>query len=479
MSCSNSLCTKSNHTFLPLSCGLCKEQRYCGRLCRLEDWRTGHSLICERRQLEKLRHVELTCPFVKTGQVLNDAEADIKVPRTTSINPIYEPITSTKNLGRGAYGEVVLMNDMRQDKQVAMKIISKRGIRDKKTIESFNNEINIHKRIIHDNIIRLFSYAEDERSIYIVMEYAKGGNLFRLLRNKIRFSEKEAFYYFMQTCSAIDFLHRNGLMHRDIKPENLLITEDKILKLCDFGCCIKTDNELTNDYCGTIEYMAPEMLRRGNYGKKADIWSLGILLYELLHGYAPYRCGTGREAIRRISRQLPVFKYAHDDAKELIELMLNKDPSKRPEVWEIFLHPWVKRMQEVFGISEMVRKDVDIKSSKIIHLDQSTQDSQVSSNSSDTKNGKYVYKENSAKGIGSPINSKPPGPKVSLNTKITKPLSGNLQDDFNFLEEINTCSKDTYIEDYKIPIDSNRQVLKALNCNGISNTNNKESKRKV
>lgn len=99
-------------------------------------------------------------------------------------------------------------------------------------------EVEIHKRLKHENIIRLYTAVEDNNYIYLVLEYAAKGNLFYSIRNKKSFTEDEAFYFFIQTVSGIYFLHKNGLIHRDIKPENLLIGEDNVLKICDFGWCV-------------------------------------------------------------------------------------------------------------------------------------------------------------------------------------------------------------------------------------------------
>ena len=104
-------------------------------------------------------------------------------------------------------------------------------------------EVEIHKKLKHDNIIRLYTSLEDEKFIYLVLEYAAKGNLFYLIRKKKTLTEDEAFYFFIQTCAGIYFLHKHGLIHRDIKPENLLIGDDNILKICDFGWCVKNTND--------------------------------------------------------------------------------------------------------------------------------------------------------------------------------------------------------------------------------------------
>lgn len=122
-------------------------------------------------------------------------------------------------------------------------------------------EVEIHKKLKHDNIIRLYASVEDEKFIYLILEYASKGNLFFLIRNRKTLTEDEAFFFFIQTCAGIYFLHKNGLIHRDIKPENLLIEEDNILKICDFGWCVElSERQQRSTFCGTLEYMAPEMI---------------------------------------------------------------------------------------------------------------------------------------------------------------------------------------------------------------------------
>eukprot|EP00826_Nyctotherus_ovalis_P049103 TRINITY_DN586_c0_g1_i23.p1 TRINITY_DN586_c0_g1~~TRINITY_DN586_c0_g1_i23.p1 ORF type:complete len:196 (-),score=43.81 TRINITY_DN586_c0_g1_i23:24-611(-) len=180
MKCFNFLCTKSKNASLCFVCDLCKEHHYCSSLCKLEDWNSGHSLVCEKRQLEKLRSVEESCPFMKPGQLLDDFEVEHNALKSEELHAKYEPARPVSRLGKGAYGEVKLVNDKSQNKLAAIKVISKKGITDKKTLRSFADEIDIHKRIVHQNIIRLFSHVEDSKNIYLVMEYATHGTLFQL-----------------------------------------------------------------------------------------------------------------------------------------------------------------------------------------------------------------------------------------------------------------------------------------------------------
>ncbi len=122
------------------------------------------------------------------------------------------------------------------------------------------------------------------------MDYINNGSLYNLIqKSKGTLSEQKAFRYFIQTVSAVNFLHENNLIHRDLKPENLLLDEYDNVKLCDFGWCVELSigNRIT--FCGTYEYMAPEIIKEVPYNHSIDVWSLGVLLYELLHGYSPFK----------------------------------------------------------------------------------------------------------------------------------------------------------------------------------------------
>ena len=113
----------------------------------------------------------------------------------------------------------------------------------------------------HEYICRLYTSFEDKETIYLTLEYASKGNLFYLIRKEKYLSEDTAFYFFIQVCSGIYYMHKQGLIHRDIKPENILIKEGNIIKICDFGWCVQSDaNQQRNTFCGTLEYMAPEMI---------------------------------------------------------------------------------------------------------------------------------------------------------------------------------------------------------------------------
>ena len=185
------------------------------------------------------------------------------------------------------------------------------------------------------------------------MEYAKNGNLFNKIRKSRRLSEKLAFHYFIQTVNAINFLHSNEYVHRDIKPENILIDENNNVKLCDFGWCVDVSGGQRGTFCGTYEYMAPEIVEDRPYDKSIDVWSLGILLYEILHGYSPFRADD-QDNYKAIFKNIENKKFTFDnklniseDCKEVIKLLLEGDEKKRIKVGEIFKTKWVKNFEEI------------------------------------------------------------------------------------------------------------------------------------
>ena len=175
-----------------------------------------------------------------------------------------------RQLGKGSYGSVQLALHKPSGVKVAVKKLDKRMIKTPKMKETLRREIQIHKKLKHVNIVRMYADLEDQQYIYLVMEYVTKSNLFVLIKKENSFSEETAFYFFIQTVAGIYFLHKNGFIHRDLKPENLLVNEDNVLKICDFGWTCESDLDedadghlyegQRNTFCGTLEYMAPEMI---------------------------------------------------------------------------------------------------------------------------------------------------------------------------------------------------------------------------
>ena len=233
---------------------------------------------------------------------------------------------NTHVLGTGTYGRVYLSQNTVDNKFYSIKEISKEKIRENDAESLIMNEIEIHPKLTHENIIKLYNYWESDTSYYLILEYASKGSLFELIKstNNKGVSEKEAFKYFIQTASAVHFLHDNKVVHRDIKPENILLDESYKVKLCDFGWCVELTCGNRNSFCGTYEYMSPEMVSESPYNFSVDIWAIGVLLYELLHGYPPFRSKSNdddyyKELFSNISKKsLKVDKEISENCHDLL-----------------------------------------------------------------------------------------------------------------------------------------------------------------
>lgn len=179
-----------------------------------------------------------------------------------------------------------------------------------------------------------------------MMELAENGNLEFYRRNKNFLEEDEAFVYFLQTLLAIEYLHNREIIHRDIKPENLLFDKDCNIKLCDFGWSDKQTQAMQRQtFCGTLHYMAPEIIRQEEYSFPVDIWALGILLYEMTHGKTPFQNSNRnvlKENVQSSDWDINFMRGLSNSFTDLIKNLLKNKPEDRLQVDEIFYHPWIK-----------------------------------------------------------------------------------------------------------------------------------------
>ena len=254
-----------------------------------------------------------------------------------------------KIIGEGRFSTVYLYKHKINGTLFALKKISvKKIIESGNDLNIINREINIHSRLNHENIVKFFSYNKGLNEVNILLEYCPNGAIFELI-NKEGFDEFQTYKYFSQVVNAVYFLHKNNLVHRDIKPENILLSGDKI-KLCDFGWCCETNLNDRKSFCGTFEYMAPEIIKEIPYGKPVDIWALGILLYELYYGVSPFNSNKQneeqtKEVINNIMQNKLFFnrKSIAYDMKDLIIHMLENDVNRRYTIDEVVAHPWFKK----------------------------------------------------------------------------------------------------------------------------------------
>ena len=262
-----------------------------------------------------------------------------------------------KQLGKGGYGKVYEVKNKKSGEIRACKHLSKLVLKD---LEKFEREINILINSDHPNIIKIYEVFESQRSLYIVMEECKGGELFdriiEHIESKKMYSEKDAAEMIRQVMSAVEYCHNNGICHRDLKPENLLYLnkgpeKDNPIRVIDFGLSqmISSQKKLKTKV-GTAYYVSPEILQ-GDYTEKCDIWSAGVILYIFLSGDPPFNGPSDSAIYGKIAQMKFNFpdkkwKNISKEAKDLISHMIAPE-NVRYTAKEVLAHPWFKNASDV------------------------------------------------------------------------------------------------------------------------------------
>ena len=228
-----------------------------------------------------------------------------------------------KPLGKGKFGRVYLAKERSTGFVCALKVLHKSELQQGKVEKQVRREIEIHSNLRHPNILRFYGHFHDSKRVFLILEYAGKGELYKHLRKENRFPEWKAAQYIAQMAAALKYLHRKHVMHRDIKPENILVGIHDEIKISDFGWSVHAPNNRRNTMCGTLDYLPPEMIKPGSqenyYNEKVDLWSLGVLTYEFLVGEAPFE-DTPVMTQRRIARgEMTVPKFVSAEARDLIE----------------------------------------------------------------------------------------------------------------------------------------------------------------
>jgi serine/threonine protein kinase len=224
-------------------------------------------------------------------------------------------------------------------------------------------EHDIHLKLTHPNIIKMFDYYENDLYQVYLLEYMNGGDLFNLIRTKMGIKNKMIVSYLKQIVSALKYCHSKGIIHRDIKAENILCSLDqKTVKLCDFG--LATYSPSSTQLCGTYQYLAPEIVLGITYNYKVDLWSLGILLYDLYYFSTPFYNYDINIMFNNIYKKEPQFptniiigkktfpSNITPNAKDLIIKLLSKNPNKRPSLDDILQHPFCQEPKYMHSSSK-------------------------------------------------------------------------------------------------------------------------------
>ncbi|KAJ5924827.1 Serine/threonine-protein kinase psk1 [Penicillium verhagenii] len=238
-------------------------------------------------------------------------------------------------LGKGSFGTVLLVRHVVTGKLYAQKQFRKASITvHKKLVEQTKTERTILESVNrHPFVVKLYYAFQDHEKLYLILEYAEGGELFTHLAMERMFDEDTAAFYLAEMVLALEHLHQNvGVLYRDLKPENCLLDRHGHLLLTDFGLSkiALNDDERCNSSLGTIEYMAPEVVQGKPYGKACDWWSLGALGFDLLTGSPPFRAGNHAKLQEKIVKQKLVLPYfLGPDAKDFLTRLMRKEPAKR------------------------------------------------------------------------------------------------------------------------------------------------------
>ena len=268
----------------------------------------------------------------------------------------------SKDIGEGYFGKVKLGIFKPTNEKYAIKIINKKLMKIKMKKSKFK-EIDITKKFNHINVIYVYKVIDTPENYYIVMEYCKNGELFEYISKKERLDEDEASSFFYQIINGVEYIHSKGIAHRDLKLENLLLTEDNIIKIIDFGLSHEFNGkDLLKTKCGSPSYASPELIAQPFYdGFKSDIWCCGIILYAMLCGYLPFdgdEDKDGKDVLFKniIEGNLEFPKFISELAKDLIIRLLNVDAKERISIPEIKKHPFYLKGKKECKISSAEKK---------------------------------------------------------------------------------------------------------------------------
>ncbi|XP_047249099.1 MAP/microtubule affinity-regulating kinase 3a isoform X3 [Girardinichthys multiradiatus] len=282
-----------------------------------------------------------------------------------------------KTIGKGNFAKVKLARHILTGREVAIKIIDKTQL-NPNSLQKLFREVRIMKILNHPNIVKLFEVIETERTLYLVMEYASGGEVFDYLVAHGRMKEKEARAKFRQIVSAVQYCHQKHIVHRDLKAENLLLDADMNIKIADFGF----SNEFTlgnklDTFCGSPPYAAPELFQGKKYdGPEVDVWSLGVILYTLVSGSLPFDGQNLKELRERVLRgKYRIPFYMSTDCENLLKRFLVLSPAKRGtlEVREdadnqIMKDRWINAGYEEDELKPYTEPELDITDQKRIDV---------------------------------------------------------------------------------------------------------------
>lgn len=247
-----------------------------------------------------------------------------------------------KPLGKGKFGNVYLARERGSKFIVALKVLFKSQLQSAGVEHQLRREIEIQSHLRHPHVLRLYGYFHDKTRVYLILEYAPLGELYKELQKVNRFDDKRAATYIAQMAHALQYCHKKRVIHRDIKPENILLGLKGELKIADFGWSVHAPTSRRTTLCGTLDYLPPEMIECRPHDEKVDLWSLGVLCYEFLVGKPPFEAEGHPETYKRITKvKYNIPEYMSEGASDLISKLLRHNPNDRLSLEGVMKHPWI------------------------------------------------------------------------------------------------------------------------------------------
>ena len=334
----------------------------------------------------------------------------------TSTFIVNEYIVNRKRIGKGSFSTIYKGYNTKNNKIYAIKEIT---LDKKQNKSNVKRELNVLKTLDNPYIVKLHDVIIDTNynNIYFILDYYPKGDFAKFLNHK-PLKEKYCRKYMKQLSQGLEYLLNKDILHRDLKPQNILLTNEYNIKITDFGFAKQVDkNSLITTLCGSPMYMAPEIINKQDYDIKSDLWSVGVILYEMVYGYVPFNVSTFLELIKRINNK--EIEYTNkkikisDDCLELMKSLLTKEPNKRISWEDFFNHKW-------FINDELLRQENDLME---INFGSYNSIPNINNYKNDRQFCSFTYE--------SYIETKTKSSKE--NIKLT---NSNNDDDINFLESI-------------------------------------------
>ncbi|XP_077498620.1 serine/threonine-protein kinase PLK1-like [Amblyomma americanum] len=254
--------------------------------------------------------------------------------------------TRGKFLGKGGFAHIYEFMDRKANVVYAGKIIPKSHLTSDILWQYLEEEINIHRTLCHENVVRFHGHFDDAKNVYIILELCTRQSLEEMHRPRGWRSESEVRYLMRKLLRACEYLVQEHIIHRDLKPGNLLLTQHSQLKVADFGLATRVPYswQLKRSICGTTNYMAPEMLTQKGYSYAADSWAVGCIMYKLLVGRPPFDSPSNAETVVRIKmNRFKILSTVSPEASALMRWILQPEPTRRPSIEAIMHHEFIMK----------------------------------------------------------------------------------------------------------------------------------------